>query len=100
VLIAIILVAATLLATHTPYPAYFAGARFIHFLLGPATVALAVPLARNLEPAFGEVQKLTPSIDALYVPNVDDALDEESAKRRFWDAFRALGGWYDALPPY
>ena len=62
--------------------------------------ALAVPLARNLEPAFGEVQKLTPSIDALYVPNVDDALDEESAKRRFWDAFRALGTWYDALPPY
>ncbi len=30
--------------TDTPYPTYFAGAQFVHFLLGPATVALAVPL--------------------------------------------------------
>jgi len=31
-----------------PYPTYFASARFLHYLLGPATVALAVPLAREL----------------------------------------------------
>ena len=62
--------------------------------------ALTLPLARELEPKFGEVQKLTPSIEALYVPNVDEALDEEGAKRAFWDAFRALGAWYDSLPPY
>ncbi|HEY5283911.1 MAG TPA: LrgB family protein [Polyangia bacterium] len=31
-----------------PYPTYFASARILHFLLGPATVALAVPLAREL----------------------------------------------------
>jgi putative effector of murein hydrolase len=48
VLIAITIVASILLVTHTSYIAYFAGARFIHLLLGPATVALAVPLARNL----------------------------------------------------
>ena len=48
VLIAIVLVAGVVLATGTPYATYFAGAQFIHFLLGPATVALAVPLARNL----------------------------------------------------
>ena len=36
----------------------------------------------------------------LYVPNVDEALDEENAKRQFWGALRALGTWYDALPPY
>lgn len=48
VLIAIVIVAGIVLATGTPYATYFAGARFIHFLLGPATVALAVPLARNL----------------------------------------------------
>ena len=48
VLIAIALLAALLLATKTPYKSYFAGAQFINFLLGPATVALAVPLARNL----------------------------------------------------
>lgn len=47
VLIAILIVGATLLGTHTSYETYFAGAQFIHFLLGPVTVALAVPLAEN-----------------------------------------------------
>ncbi|GEB39420.1 membrane protein [Gluconacetobacter liquefaciens] len=47
VLIAILIVAATLLGTDTSYDTYFAGAQFIHFLLGPVTVALAVPLAEN-----------------------------------------------------
>lgn len=48
VLIAIALVAAVLLATGTSYQTYFAGAQFINFLLGPATIALAIPLARNI----------------------------------------------------
>ena len=48
VLIAVALVATLLWATGTTYQTYFAGAQFVHFLLGPATVALAVPLARNL----------------------------------------------------
>jgi predicted murein hydrolase (TIGR00659 family) len=48
VLMAVIVVAAILLATGTQYPTYFAGAQFVHFLLGPATVALAVPLIRYL----------------------------------------------------
>ena len=61
---------------------------------------LDVPLSRPLEPRAGAVQQLTPSIDALYVPNIDDALDEEAAKREFWSAFRVLGDWYAALPPY
>lgn len=47
VLIAIIVVAAILAITKTDYRVYFAGAQFVHFLLGPATVALAVPLYRN-----------------------------------------------------
>jgi uracil-DNA glycosylase len=59
-----------------------------------------VPLARELDPALGVVQQLTPAIDALYVPNIDDALDEEDAKRAFWQAFRMLGDWYGDLPPY
>jgi putative effector of murein hydrolase len=49
VLIAMILVAAVVLATRTSYQAYFAGAQFINFLLGPATIALAVPLAKNYD---------------------------------------------------
>jgi putative effector of murein hydrolase len=44
----VVLVSAILLATGTTFPAYFAGAQFVHFLLGPATVALAVPLVRHL----------------------------------------------------
>jgi predicted murein hydrolase (TIGR00659 family) len=44
VAIAIALLCILLLATHTPYARYFEGAQFVHFLLGPATVALAVPL--------------------------------------------------------
>jgi predicted murein hydrolase (TIGR00659 family) len=47
VLIAIILVGAVLVATKTPHQRYFEGARFIHVLLGPATVALALPIWRN-----------------------------------------------------
>jgi predicted murein hydrolase (TIGR00659 family) len=35
--------------TETPYETYFGGAQFVHFLLGPATVALAVPLYGQLE---------------------------------------------------
>ena len=48
VLIASIVVIAMLLVTGTSYPTYFAGSQFVHFLLGPATVSLAVPLFRNL----------------------------------------------------
>ncbi|MDP2817513.1 MAG: LrgB family protein [Polaromonas sp.] len=40
----VLTIAAVLLATGVPYPTYFAGAQFIHFLLGPAVVALAWPL--------------------------------------------------------
>src|SRR5919199_4861513 len=61
---------------------------------------LALPLAREVKAEPGALQTLTPSIDALYTPNIDEALDEESAKRAFWSAFRALGEWYAALPPY
>jgi len=48
VAIAIALVVAVLLASGMSYHDYFAGAQFVHFLLGPATVALAIPLARQL----------------------------------------------------
>ncbi len=49
VLIAVVLVVSMLLATGTSYADYFAGAQFVHFLLGPATVALAIPLYRQFE---------------------------------------------------
>jgi uracil-DNA glycosylase family 4 len=61
---------------------------------------LSLPLARPVEPEPGRVQQLTPSIDALYVPDIDQSLDEESAKRDFWRAFRVLGDWWADFPPY
>ncbi|MDH4180617.1 MAG: LrgB family protein [Betaproteobacteria bacterium] len=45
--IAVAIVVAALAASRTPYAAYFDGAQFVHFLLGPAVVGLAVPLARE-----------------------------------------------------
>jgi uracil-DNA glycosylase family 4 len=62
-----------------------------------------IPLARagGLDSdALGQIQQLTPMIDALYVPSIDDSLDEQDAKRAFWAAFRTLGDWYAAQPPY
>jgi uracil-DNA glycosylase len=61
---------------------------------------LGVPLAATVDPAPGEIQRLTPSCDALYVPDIDASLDDESAKRAFWGAFRSLGEWYADFPPY
>jgi len=48
VLLAILLIAAVLLPTGGDYERYFEGAQFVHFLLGPATVALAIPLYKEL----------------------------------------------------
>jgi uracil-DNA glycosylase len=61
---------------------------------------LQLPLARELSEDEGVIQHLTPSIDALYVPDIDVSLDEESAKRAFWHAFRVLGEWWSDFPPY
>jgi len=73
-------------------------------VMGPESLEvlneLSLPLAREVLATPGEVQALTPSIDALYTPNIDEALDEEQAKRAFWKAFRVLGDWYADFPPY
>jgi uracil-DNA glycosylase family 4 len=61
---------------------------------------LDIPLAKPVAPEPGVVQPLTPACEALVVPNIDEALDEEAAKRAFWSAFRVLGEWYAELPPY
>jgi uracil-DNA glycosylase family 4 len=61
---------------------------------------LDVPLARPVESRLGELQRFTPSIEALVVPNIDGALDDEESKRAFWAAFKVLGQWYADLPPY
>jgi uracil-DNA glycosylase len=62
--------------------------------------SLEFPLADPLEPKPGELQRFTPTIQALYVPDIDESLDEAPAKTRFWNAFKALGPWWAELPPY
>jgi predicted murein hydrolase (TIGR00659 family) len=49
VFLAVMIILTVLLATRTSYAEYFTGAQFVHFLLGPATVALAIPLYRQFE---------------------------------------------------
>ena len=61
---------------------------------------LDLPLRRGLTDETGVIQRFTPSCEALLVPSIDDSLDEESAKRAFWAAFRMLGQWWSDLPPY
>ena len=71
VVIAATLLVGLLVVTKTPYGAYFDGAQFVHFLLGPATVALAVPLYRNI----GTVKKsLLPMAAALLAGSVTAAV--------------------------
>lgn len=63
VVLAIGLVVVALRATETPYATYFEGAQFVHFLLGPATVALAVPLYARL----GEVRRVLPPLGVALI---------------------------------
>jgi uracil-DNA glycosylase family 4 len=62
--------------------------------------AIRFPLAVEVDDRPGEIQPLTPTIDALVTPDIDASLDDQTAKREFWEAFRAIGLWWDALPPY
>ncbi|WP_217913689.1 uracil-DNA glycosylase family protein [Miltoncostaea marina] len=61
---------------------------------------MGFPLAEPLRAEPGEVQRWTPAIEALFVPDIDASLDEQGAKRAFWQAFRAIGDWHQAQPPY
>ena len=61
---------------------------------------LAFPLSQPVEPKLGELQELTPTVQALVVPDIDASLDEQPAKTAFWNAFKVLGSWWAELPPY
>jgi uracil-DNA glycosylase len=73
--------------------------------MGEPTVAflaaLGFPLSEPLDADRpGELQRFTPTIEALVTPDIDDSLDEQGAKTRFWSAFKTLGTWWAELPPY
>ena len=62
--------------------------------------AIRFPLAAEVTNEPGSIQRFTPTIEALVCPDVDASLDEQPAKRAFWDAFKAIGPWWSELPPY
>ena len=62
VLIAVVMIAVTIAAIDMPYPKYFEGAQFVHFLLGTATVSLAVPIYKGLASLRGRVLPLTAAL--------------------------------------
>ena len=61
---------------------------------------LEFPLAEPVAYEPARMQRFTPTIEALVVPDIDESLDEQAAKTRFWNAFKALGVWWAELPPY
>ncbi len=58
------------------------------------------PLSQPVEPATGDLQRFTPTAEALVVPDIDTSLDETPQKTAFWNAFKTLGSWWAELPPY
>ncbi len=62
--------------------------------------SLDFPLAAELEDRSGVLERWTPTIEALFVPDIDASLDEQAAKTRFWQALKTLGPWWAELPPY
>ena len=78
VLIAVAMLVAFLMATGTRYETYFAGAQFVHFLLGPATVALAIPLYTQIRRVRA---MLLPVVVGLIVGSATAALSAVAVAR-------------------
>ncbi len=79
VLVAVVLLAGLLMATGTRYETYFEGAQFVHFMLGPATVALAVPLRANLGRVRASLLPIAAALVAGSVVAVTTALGVAAA---------------------
>jgi uracil-DNA glycosylase len=71
------------------------GERALGFVNG-----LEFPLSSPIDESAGELQRFTPTVQALVTPDIDESLDEQPAKTRFWNAFKTLGPWWAELPPY
>ena len=62
--------------------------------------SIEIPLSVAGDGTAGEIQQWTPTIELLPTPDIDECLDSSQSKQAFWAAFRALGDWYENLPPY
>jgi uracil-DNA glycosylase family 4 len=73
-------------------------------VMGPRAVEflneLEFPLSDKLDAEAEGLQRFTATVEALVVPDIDTALDEAPAKTAFWNAFKAVGAWWQELPPY
>lgn len=65
-----------------------------------AVNALEFPAAEPLMDLKGEIQRFTPTMEALVTPEIDASLNDQGKKTEFWKSFRVLGDWYESLPPY
>jgi putative effector of murein hydrolase len=74
VLIAVVLVATTITVIGMPYAKYFEGAQFVHFLLGTATVSLAVPIYKGLDALRGRIVPLFAALVAGGVTSIASAV--------------------------
>ena len=86
VLIAVALLSTLLILTDTDYGTYFDGAQFVHFLLGPATVALAVPLYRQ----FAHVRRSAGALAAALIAGSLTAAGSAVGIAYLLDGSRAL----------
>ncbi len=91
VLIAVTLIAATITALDMPYATYFEGAQFVHFLLGTATVSLAVPIYKGLASLRG---RLVPLMAALVGGGVTSIVTAVVIARLLGADETIVGGMY------
>jgi putative effector of murein hydrolase len=91
VLIAVTLIAATITVLDMPYATYFEGAQFVHFLLGTATVSLAVPIYKGLASLRG---RLLPLMAALVGGGVTSIVSAVVIARLLGADETVVGGMY------
>jgi len=91
VMIAIAIVATVITVIDMPYAKYFEGAQFVHFLLGTATVALAVPIYKGLAALRGRIVPLVAALLAGGLTSIASAVG--IAKLLGADA-AIVGGFY------
>jgi putative effector of murein hydrolase len=91
VAIAVMLVAATITVIDMPYAKYFEGAQFVHFLLGSATVALAVPIYKGLAALRGRLYLL---LVALFAGAATSIVSAVAIARLLGADDAIVGGFY------
>jgi putative effector of murein hydrolase len=91
VAIAIAIVATVITLIDMPYAKYFEGAQFVHFLLGTATVALAVPIYKGLEALRG---RIVPLLAALLAGGVTSIVSAVGIAKLLGADAAIVGGFY------